>query len=33
MTRNRVVLELVLIAAGIGFVCLLFGRADLIFGH
>jgi len=33
MTRNRVLLEVAVIAAGIGLVCLLFARADLIFGH
>jgi len=33
MTRNRILLEVVLMAAGIGFVFLLFARADLIFGH
>jgi len=33
MTRNRILLELAVIAAGIGFVCLLFARAELIFGH
>jgi len=33
MTRNRFLLEIALIAATIGFVCLLFARADLIFGR
>jgi len=33
MIRNRILLEVAVIAAGIGFVCLLLARADLIFGH